>query len=445
MTFAEINLNTPLLQALSELNITQPTSIQQKTFSVIMSGKDVIGIAQTGTGKTFAYLLPCLRQWVFSKERFPQILILVPTRELVVQVVEEVKKLTTHMNFVVEGVFGGGNINVQKAAVNGKTDLIVATPGRLKDLVLTGDLKLKNIKKLIIDEVDEMLNLGLRHQIINILDVLPSKRQNIMFSATMNEAVDELIHSFFLNPVTVEAAPVGTPLENIAQNAYSVPNFNTKVNLLKFLLEQRTEMNKVLVFTGSKKIADKIFPEMEKNFPAAFGVIHSNKDQNHRFTSVRKFKDGTYRALIATDLIARGLDISEVTHVVNFDIPEVPDVYIHRIGRTGRIEKDGNALSFITPSDAERIARIEMLMKMKIPLLSLPAEVEISEILIEEEDEKVVRENTLVKIPKRTSGGGAFHEKSEKNMKVNVRRDYEAEKRRKHKKPITRGAKPKKK
>lgn len=443
MSFSALNLNTPLLNALEELKITEPTSIQKKTFSVIMSGKDVIGIAQTGTGKTFAYLLPCLRQWIFTKDRFPQILILVPTRELVMQVTESVKQLIPYMNLVVVPVFGGGNINVQKAATNEKVDVIVATPGRLKDLVLSGDLKLKNIKKLIIDEVDEMLNLGLRHQIINILDVLPPKRQNIMFSATMTEAVDELIHQYFLNPVTIEATPVGTPLENILQQSYPLPNFHTKVNLLKLLFKQEKEMTKVLVFMSSKRLADRLYKELEDTFKEDLGVIHSNKDQNQRFKAVEKFKDGTFRVLIATDIIARGLDIAEVSHVINFDVPEVAEIYIHRIGRTGRVEKNGVAISFVTPRDAEKIIRIEELMKMQVPVIPLPENLEISDVLLEDEEDKIIRENTLAKIPKREKGGGAFHEKSAKNKKVNVRRDHAAEKRRKYKKPITRGAKKK--
>src|SRR5688572_13088633 len=212
MTFDELNLNTPLLNALSDLGYIHPTTIQHKAFSVIMSGRDVVGIAQTGTGKTFAYLLPCLRQWKFSKEKVPQILILVPTRELVVQVLEEIQKLSKYMSVSATGVYGGTNINTQIGEVMKGVEIIVATPGRLIDLSLKGALKLKAIKKLVIDEVDEMLNLGFRSQLKLVLDLLPLKRQNIMFSATMTKDVEVLIHDFFNQPLKIEAAPTGTPL-----------------------------------------------------------------------------------------------------------------------------------------------------------------------------------------------------------------------------------------
>ena len=235
MTFDDLNLNTPLLTALDELGYVHPTTIQHRVFSIVMSGKDVCGIAQTGTGKTFAYLLPCLRQWKFSKDKAPQILIIVPTRELVAQVVESVKALTKYMSLIVTGVYGGVNINTQKAEVEKGVDVLVATPGRLYDLAMNGAFKTKMIKKLVIDEVDEMLNLGFRTQLKNILDLLPERRQNLMFSATITDEVEALIETYFNEPVRVEAAPTGTPLENIIQTTYEVPNFYTKVNLLQLL------------------------------------------------------------------------------------------------------------------------------------------------------------------------------------------------------------------
>jgi len=195
-----------------------------------MSGKDVCGIAQTGTGKTIAYLLPCLRQWKFDKKKDPQILIVVPTRELVVQVVETVKKLTSYMSCVVVGVYGGVNINTQQLEVEKGVDILVATPGRLFDLIMNGAFKTKYIKKLVIDEVDEMMNLGFRTQLRNIMDLLPAKRQNLLFSATITEEVELLMDTYFNAPVRVEAAPTGTPLENIEQTRFNVPNFYTKVN-----------------------------------------------------------------------------------------------------------------------------------------------------------------------------------------------------------------------
>jgi ATP-dependent RNA helicase RhlE len=441
MTFEELNLTKPLLKALSEAGYTTPTTIQEKVFSVTMSGKDVCGIAQTGTGKTFAYLLPTLRLLEFSKDRLPQLLILVPTRELVVQVVEEVRKLSAYLTLEVVGVYGGGNIKVQMAELKMGADVVVATPGRLVDLALNGSLKTKGIKKLVIDEVDEMLNLGFRTQLKNILDMLPQKRQNLLFSATITQDVETLMQTYFNNPVRIEAAPVGTPLENIEQKAYEVPNFYTKVNLLDLLLEQNEDMSKVLIFVATKKLADQLYGQLELGYLNKIGVIHSNKEQNHRFNTIRQFHDGTYRILIATDIIARGLDVAEVSHVFNFDIPEVPENYIHRIGRTGRADKKGVAISFITEREKEFQTLIEELMDYEIPIVPLPETVKISEILTPDEEPKIFMKSIDMKLPKRDSVGAAFHEKAAKNQKVNVRRNHAQEKMQKYGRPIKRSAK----
>lgn len=441
MTFEDLNLTKPLLRALSEAGYTTPTAIQQKVFSVMMSGKDVCGIAQTGTGKTFAYLLPTLRQVEYAKDRLPQLLVLVPTRELVVQVVEEVRKLAAYLTLEVVGVYGGGNIKVQMAELKTGADVVVATPGRLFDLAMNGSLKTKSIKKLVIDEVDEMLNLGFRTQLKNILDLLPQRRQNLLFSATITPEVEALMKTYFNDPVRIEAAPVGTPLENIEQQAYNVPNFYTKVNLLDLLLDQNEDMSKVLIFVATKRLADQLYGQLELGYLNKIGVIHSNKDQNHRFNTIRQFHAGNYRILIATDIIARGLDVAEVSHVFNFDIPEVPENYIHRIGRTGRADRKGIAISFITEREKPFQEQIEELMDFQIPMLPLPENLKISEILTPDEEPKFNMKNIEMKRPKREDVGPAFHEKIAKNKKVNVRRDYAQEKMIKYGRPIKRSGK----
>lgn len=435
MTFQDLNLNNSLLSALADLGYTTPTTIQKKAFSVIMSGRDVCGIAQTGTGKTFAYLLPCLRQLKFSKDRTPQMLIIVPTRELVQQVVEEVKKLTTHSNLEVIGVYGGVNMRPQRIEAEKGADIVVATPGRLLDLAYDGSLKTKSIKKLVIDEVDEMLNLGFRTQLNNILTLLPPKRQNLLFSATITEEVEALIDTYFNDPERIEAAPTGTPLENIKQIGYKVPNFYTKVNLLKYLLDTNADMSKVLVFADSKRLADTLFEAMQDEYEGVIGVIHSNKEQNHRFNTVRQFQEGNYRIVIATDIVARGLDISEVTHVINFDLPDVPENYIHRIGRTGRADKQGIAIAFITEKEEKYRTAIEELMKQEIPLEEIPAAVEISDVLTEDEKPKFLMKTDLIKPLKREGAGASFHEKSAKNSKVNQKVRYSDKMKEKYGKP----------
>ena len=253
MNFSDLNINRFLLDALDEMGFSTPTPIQEKAFPEIMSGKDLIGIAQTGTGKTFAYLLPILRQLTFSKQKHPRILIVVPTRELVVQVVAEIESLTPYINVRFAGVYGGTNLNKQKQLVFEGQDILVATPGRLLDLALDGILKLKYIQKLVIDEVDEMMNLGFRPQLITLLDLLPKNRQSIMFSATLTNEVASILDQFFKSPIKIEIAASGSPLDTIKQLAYPIPNFYTKVNFLVDLLRDKETYNKVLVFVKNKK------------------------------------------------------------------------------------------------------------------------------------------------------------------------------------------------
>jgi ATP-dependent RNA helicase RhlE len=444
MTFNDLNLSTPLLNALDDMGYTTPTTIQHKVFSVVMSGRDVCGIAQTGTGKTFAYLLPCMRMWKYSKDRNPQVLVLVPTRELVAQVVEAVKSLSAYMTLEVVGVYGGVNIKPQIAAIENGADIIVATPGRLIDIVFNGNLKLKNIKQLVIDEMDEMLNLGFRTQINNIFTMLPERRQNLLFSATIPEEVEATMNVNFNNPVMVEAAPTGTPLDNISQGAYEVPNFNTKINLLKLLLAKHEEMNRVLVFVGTKQLADDVFNQLEPDYPGVTGVMHNNKDQNYRFNTVNRFQEGTYRFIIATDIIARGLDISDVSHVINFDVPDVPEQYIHRIGRTGRADKKGVSITFVTEKEQPLMDEIESLMNYKVPRLPLPDGLEISNVLTQNEMPVVFMKAPQIKLPEMYSGGGAFHEKKEKNKaRINIKVSHKDKMMLKYGKPKTRGQKKK--
>jgi len=443
MNFTELNINSPLINALNDLGITQTTTIQERAYPAIMSGRDIVGIAQTGTGKTIAYLLPSLRLWKFTKDKSPQILVVVPTRELVVQVVEQVEQLTKYMHVRVVGVYGGVNMIRQTPLIVAGVDVLVATPGRLLDFVLNGSLKLKSIKRFVIDEVDEMLNLGFRPQLIRIIDLLPTKRQNLMFSATISEDLKDLVHDFFVEPLEIEASPTGTPLENIKQIGFKVPNFNTKVNLLEYLINNNPEFSKVLVFTSTKKLADALYDQLAPKFVDKIGLIHSNKSQNNRFDTLRSFKENEIPILIATDIVARGLDISDVSHVVNFDVPEVAENYMHRIGRTGRADKNGVSITFITKADAENRTNIEGLMNRKIPIVTLPVDVVISKELTMDEMPQIKMKNTLVSIPKKEEGGAAFHEKSEKNQQVNNKIRRQESMRLKYKKPKTRGQKKK--
>ena len=439
-SFTDFKISTPLRNALDDLGLENPTPVQEQAFPVVMSGKDVVGIAQTGTGKTFAYLLPILNSLPFSKEKHPRVLIMVPTRELVVQVVEETEKLGKYASIRVLGVYGGTNMKRQKEALAEGSDIVVATPARLYDLVLARALQLKAVKKLVIDEVDVMLDLGFRFQLTNIFELLPTHRQNIMFSATMTDDVDTLIHDFFKGVAKISIAVSGTPLENIKQVGYAVPNFYTKANLLVHLLQDSEVYHKVLVFVSNKRGADLLFKELSEFFSGEICIIHSNKTQNYRLRSIQQFDSGKNRILVTTDVMARGLDLTEISHVINFDVPRYPENYMHRIGRTGRAEKEGTSLLLFTDKELEAKDAIENLMDHQIEVLELPSEVEVAtQLTYDERPKHVERENPL-KINEEERGSG-LHEKSEKNKKVNQGGSYRRIMEKKYKKPKTRGDK----
>ena len=416
-TFEQFNLPKSLQKAIDELGLTTPTPIQEKSFSVIMSGRDMMGIAQTGTGKTFAYLLPILKQWKFVATDTPRVMIIVPTRELVVQVAAEVEKLTQFMSVRTLGVYGGVNINSQKKAVYQGIDVLVGTPGRIMDLALDNVIRFDSLQKLVIDEFDEILNLGFRFQITSILTMLKNKRQNILFSATMTDDVDEMLDEYFEFPEEVSLAQSGTPLEKIEQLGYKVPNFLTKVNLIIELLRDEA-YERVLLFVNNKKTADLLADKLEEVYPEQFGVIHSNKSQNYRLQTMATFQDGAIRGIVTTDVMARGLDISDITHVINVEFSEIPEQYIHRIGRTGRADKSGIAISLISPREEEIMIEAEMLMEKEITFIPLPSNVEVAVRLLEFEKDK--KKMKVILKTNKLEGGASFHEKAKKNTKVNL-------------------------
>ena len=417
ITFADFDLPEKILDVLADQNLFEPTPIQNKTLKPILSGRDVMGIAQTGTGKTLAYLLPVLKSWKYNKNGNPTVVILVPTRELVVQVTEIVKNLTQNITARVIGIYGGVNIKTQKLLFNDGCDILIGTPGRIMDLAIDNAISLKEVQKLIVDEFDEMLNLGFKVQLANIFTMMREKRQNILFSATMTEAVDAVLEEYFANPMEISLAKSGTPLEKIEQIGYKVENFNTKINLLEHLLKTDSEFSKVLIFCNNKRHADLLYSKIEELFPDEFDVIHSNKSQNYRLNAMRAFENQKVRGLITTDIMARGLDISDITHVINFEIPEVQEQYIHRIGRTGRADKNGIAVSFITKKEETLLLDIEILMDKALLVKDFPAEVKINPVKIASEKDEIVMKNANV--IKLEEGGGAFHEKKDKNKKEN--------------------------
>lgn len=437
-SFQELSIQKSLLNAIADLDFVKPTPIQREAYPKILSGNNVVGIAQTGTGKTLAYSLPILQELNYSKSYKPRVLIIVPTRELVVQVVDQIELYTKYMTVRIAGVFGGVNIKTQQALLSEGTDIIVGTPGRLYDLILNRSLQTQDIKKLVIDEVDIMLDLGFRFQLNNIFELLPEKRQNIMFSATMTDDVQFLIQDNFINPQTITVSVSGTPLDNISQTCYAVPNFYTKVNLLDYLLKDKATFQKVVVFIDSKKNADRLFLELEANYWKELGIIHSNKSQNNRLATIERFNDGQTRILIASDIIARGLDLDDISHVINFDTPKFPENYIHRIGRTGRAKKMGNSILLFTKDEEKNKLAIEKLMAKIIDSKKFPNEVVISKKLILDEQPKVVEKNPHKK--SKQPSGPSFHEKKDKNKKqynLGGGQKIKLRKAKKYKKPIT--------
>ena len=439
--FEELKISKFLLNALQEKGFDEPTPIQDQSYPVIRSGKNMVGIAQTGTGKTLAFLLPVLNDLKFSNQINPRVLIIVPTRELVVQIVDQLEWLTEYINVRYLGVYGGANINTQKLLVAEGCDVLVSTPGRLYDLALTKALNLKDIKKLIIDEVDVMLDLGFRFQLTNIFELIPEKRQNIMFSATMTEDIDEFISDYFIDPVKISIAVSGTPLDTISQICYTVPNFYTKINLLAHLLKDRETYHKVLVFAGTKKKADLIFKHLEFTFGHEMGIIHANKSQNYRIRTIRQFDSKEIRILVTTDVMARGLDLDKISHVINNNTPTFAENYMHRIGRSGRAESEGNSILFSADYEMDAKAAIEELMGMQIEQIPFPESVEVATNLLPEERPSLVNEKDPNRNARKHLSGPSFHEKKDKNKKTNEGGSYRRELAKKYKKPQRRGDK----
>jgi ATP-dependent RNA helicase RhlE len=357
-TWDDFKISSTIRNAIDDLGYTNPTPIQQEVYSVAMSGQDVCGIAQTGTGKTVAYLLPCLMHWKFAKVKDPQVLIIVPTRELVTQVLEECLGLAKYTSATIVGVFGGVGLNRHKLELENGADIIIGTPGRMFDLMMARAFKTKNVKRVVIDEVDIMLDLGFRTQLNSILDLIPPKRQNLLFSATMQSDVATFIKDHFVNVARVEVDAVGTTVDAISQLVYHTPNFLTKMNVLEQLLLDENA-SKVLLFAGSKKMANRVYERLALQYTDDVTIIHSNKEQTFRFRAIEGFENNEFRILVATDILSRGIDVTDITHVINFDVPDLEENYIHRIGRTGRANKKGIAITFCIPQEIELLENIE--------------------------------------------------------------------------------------
>lgn len=371
MLFSELHLIDPILKSLAEEGYTSPTPIQEKSIPLVLAGRDLLGVAQTGTGKTASFALPII-QLMYEKDRKVtgkrpiRTLVLTPTRELAIQIDESFRNYGRYANFRTKVIFGWVGQQGQVDALSKWVDILIATPGRLLDLMQQGFIDLRNIEFFVLDEADRMLDMGFVHDVKKVIAKLPQKRQSLFFSATMPPAIVELSNKILTNPAKVEVTPPASTAHMINQSVYFVDKHNKK-ELLKDILKDK-KIERVLVFTRTKHGADKVVKDLDlARIPAK--AIHGNKSQNNRQAALNGFKNKEIRVLVATDIAARGIDIDELTHVINFELPNISESYVHRIGRTGRAGASGIAIAFCDAEEKEYLRDIEKLIAKKIPVI----------------------------------------------------------------------------
>ena len=367
--FKELGLIEPILLALFEEGYTTPTQIQAQSIPILLEGKDLLGCAQTGTGKTAAFTLPIIQLLSakpVEKRKKIKSLIVTPTRELAIQIAESFNAYGRHTQLNCTVIFGGVGQGPQVTALKNGVDVVIATPGRLLDLMNQGFISLRDVEFFVLDEADRMLDMGFVHDVKKLLAVLPKKRQSLFFSATMPPEIVSLANSILHNPEKVTVTPVSSTVEIIDQAVYFVDKVNKNSLLVEVL--KNPAIKTALVFTRTKHGADKVVQLLTKNNIIA-EAIHGNKSQNARQRALGNFKDQSTRVLVATDIAARGIDVDELAHVINFDIPNIPETYVHRIGRTGRAGAEGTALSFCDFEEKEFLADIEKLIGKKVPVI----------------------------------------------------------------------------
>ena len=372
MTFKELNLSAPLLRAVQEAGYETPSPIQAAAIPPVLSGRDLMGCAQTGTGKTAAFALPMLDRLTANAPRRKgaiRALILTPTRELALQIGESFEAYGKYLKLRSTVIFGGVGQAPQVEALKKGVDILIACPGRLNDLIGQGFIDLSDLEIFVLDEADRMLDMGFVHDVKKVIAKLPKERQNLMFSATMPAEIEQLAAGILHDPAFVKVDPVSSTVDRIQQSLYHVEKGNKKFLLPWLIQNLQPPVVNALVFSRTKHGADKIARDLTKQgIPAA--AIHGNKSQTARVTALEDFKAGKTKVLVATDIAARGIDISELSHVFNYDLPEVPETYVHRIGRTARAGADGTAVSFCAPEEQEYLAGIEKLNRRKIPVVS---------------------------------------------------------------------------
>lgn len=412
MTFTDLRITRQFVRALEEMGISTPTEIQQKAIPPILAGQDVVGIAQTGTGKTAAYLLPILQHLKYHQPPAPRALVLVPTKELALQVEKNMATLAQFTDLKWLALYGGIGPKGQIETLRGGVDLVVATPGRFLEIYAREELSVKKIRHIVLDECDRMMDMGFWPQLREIQEKIPQKKQQLLFSATFPPKVGHIADNFLLWPTRVEVTPQATPAASVTQYLMEVPNVRTKLNIMVHLLEDASTFTRVLVFARTREQADQVAKALEGRAGGGIGLIHSNRGQNARIHAIENFRQGELRILVSTDVSARGLDIDEVSHVINFTVPGHHEDYVHRIGRTGRAFRTGTAITLMDPSEAWHIRRIETLIHQPIPRAEIPQGVEITPTPFAERQEQL-REIDRQKRLDDPGFQGAFHEKKQ--------------------------------
>jgi ATP-dependent RNA helicase RhlE len=379
MTFKDLNLVEPILEALETEGYTQPTPIQEKAIPILLQKKDLLGCAQTGTGKTAAFAIPIIQLLYLEKgtQRGPrniQTLILTPTRELAIQIGESFSAYGRHCGLKHTVIFGGVSQGKQVEALRGGVDILIATPGRLLDLMNQQFISLQHLNTFVLDEADRMLDMGFIHDVKKVISKLPSKRQTLFFSATMPPEIQKLANTILHNPAKVEVTPVSSTTDTVEQLVYMVEKKDKRALLIRLL--QNKEIKSALVFTRTKHGADKICKDIVKAGLRS-NAIHGNKSQNARQNALTGFKEGKIRVLVATDIAARGIDVDNLSHVINYDLPNIPETYVHRIGRTGRAGASGIALSFCDSEEKAYLRDITKLIAKNIPTLTYHPDMEL--------------------------------------------------------------------
>ena len=421
MRFDDLKLTRQFLNAIEDAGYENATPIQQKAIPPLRAGQDVIGIAQTGTGKTAAFLLPLLQTLKYAQGEAPRGLVLAPTKELVVQIHQEALKFASYTDLRIVAFYGGVGPKKQIEEIADGVDLIVSTPGRFLEIYSRGHVETKKLKHIVLDEADRMMDMGFMPQIRQIQEVIPTKRQNILFSATFPPRVERLAEEFLLWPTRIEVTPESTPVSTVTQYKLSLPNLRTKIAFIEWYVREQLGDDRLLIFTRRKEEAENLFKFLDRSFDKGVRAVHSNKGQNARINAMQDFRTGAVQILIATDVASRGIDVPETQWVINASVPRDPHDYIHRIGRTGRAFREGSALTLVDPAEKFAMERIESLTGES--LLDFPAVPELETFETPRREKQNQAREIDRELKKRDPNyQGAFHQKKRKSGKRSRRK-----------------------